>query len=194
MLLLPEMYVWIEWERRRRWLSCAWAHTHIHRGISVRFFLSETFLSCIFAWLVQVISRPQIFSVSPHVSTFASLVKGHLKACNHLSFFSLLYSRKPSARPESRATWHLAALRSVFVQLESKSALVYRVFRTPMQILVVTPSTYTLHVYLPPSDMSRTQFTWYFCSWTTCIPFTLGNRTTYCYATHATCAAFSAGK
>ena len=46
-----------------------------------------------------------------YFSTFTSLVQGHLKASNHLSFFLFLYSEQSGARPEPRETWHHSDLR-----------------------------------------------------------------------------------
>ena len=45
----------------------------------------------------------------------------------------------------------------------SKSSQVYIIFWTSMQILVVTPATYTLYVDTPLSSMPPTRFTGHFC-------------------------------
>ena len=65
-------------------------------------------------------SKHWIILVSPHFSTFANLILGHLKVLKYLSFSLLLYfcescssqalplsSGQSGARPETRATWHL---------------------------------------------------------------------------------------
>ena len=71
-LLLPEMYVWVEWESQRQ------LNLHTHRGRLYR-------------------SSVNFFSL---FSTFVRVVQGHLKASNHLSFSSLLNPGQSSTNPE----------------------------------------------------------------------------------------------
>ena len=49
-----------------------------------------------------------------------------------------------------------------FVRPKSKSSLVYIIFQTSMQILMITHLTYSLHMDMPPSSMSPMQFLLHF--------------------------------
>ena len=80
-----------------------------------------------------------------------------------------------------------------FVLPGSKSSLVYIIFRTPMQLLMVRSPTSPLHVDSPPSCMPHTQLMRHFCLGTTYVLFTSGNRCTSFYTTQATYAAFAQG-
>ena len=88
------MYVWVEWESKMA--EFAHTHTHTHRcdGMVLLWSLSVSF-------------------------SFMGLVQGHLKASNHLSFSSLLYSGQSESRPEPRVMWLLVSVFSglLFTQL-----------------------------------------------------------------------------
>ena len=77
-----------------------------------------------------------------------------------------------------------------YVLSRLKYSLIYIIFSMPMQILMVTPPAYMLHVDMPPSSMPPMHLTWHYHWGTICILFTLGNRCTFCYATHTTNAAY----
>ena len=81
-------------------------------------------------------------------------------------------------------TWNLSAflLRSAQV----KSWLVYIIFWMSTRILMVIPPIYTFHVDTSPTGRPTMQFMQYFHWRTFSILFTLGNRCTSCYTTHAT--------
>ena len=136
-----------------------------------------------------------------------SLAQRHLKALNHSSFFLLLYfyesCTEPSqdiesskfllasppwviwskARAQSSMTSSSCLLRSSHLHL---SQLVILYFGSPRKFSWshLQSATYGLHVDTPPSSMLSSQFMPYFC-WGIPILFTLGNRCTSCYATHA---------
>ena len=73
-----------------------------------------------------------------------------------------------------------------FILPGSKFFLVYIIFRTLTQILVVTPFVYTFHIDMHPFSMSPTEFTRHFHRETTCVLFTWGNTYASYNATHAT--------
>ena len=60
------------------------------------------------------------------------------------------------------------------------------IFRMPTQIIVATPPASSWHVDMSPSSMSSTQFTCHFHWRKICVLFTLEERCSSCYATHAT--------
>ena len=71
-----------------------------------------------------------------------------------------------------------------FILPRSESSLFYIIFQIPMQILMVTPPTYTLHMDMLSSSIPPMQFMWHFLRGTICIQLTLGNRCTSSYAAY----------
>ena len=143
-----------------------------------------------------IISRYRIILVSPHFSSFTSLVQiiplhRIILIFTHLSTFIRLFStsqhRTAWRKASSQSDIRLRVLLLVFlVRSELKSSFGYIIFRTPTQsswsLIQSTRCTWTRLL----SNMSPTRLTRHFHWGITSALFNLGNVYLSCYVTHAT--------
>ena len=101
------MYSLVKVRENWRWLRCT------PPGVTLLFFCVTSLPFLLHTLLSQdwyrATSSHRII-VSSCFSAFMSLIQGHLKVSNHLSFSSLLNPGQSGTRQEPRATWHLVAI------------------------------------------------------------------------------------
>ena len=150
----------------RRWLSVA--HSGADGMDLLQNFSTFHLQSLLSQNWCRVTPKHQLILVSPHFPTFVSLIQGHHKALNHLSFSLLLYFHEPGiisglffiSHPWAvwRKTRTQSNMCSSYPRQFSRSPLIstgYRIFSMPSKFLwsYLQSAAYTLNVDISPSNM-----------------------------------------
>ena len=158
-LLLPKMYVWVEWEWER--VKDSWVC--IHTG-------------------TDYTSMNHFLFVLPWSKSFLVFLDTNTNPHGHTSRYMLHMNMPPSSMPITQCT------RSHFLLACHPHNLCIVSAGEHLHPVYFGNQVYFLLSVQLPSSMPFMQLIWHFC-WSICILFPLGNRCISCYATYTICAA-----